>query len=114
MFAYWIITEMTRPNRPTSDRIAPTHPGIDLLELLKEHGLTQYRAAKALGVPQTRVMQIVKGQRAISADTALRLGRLFGMSAEYWMNRQAAYDLECAELEKGEEIAEHVRPLSMA
>ena len=101
-------------NHAVSEQIHPTHPGADLLELIEDHGLTQYRAAKALGVPQTRIMQIVKGQRAITADTALRLGRLFGMSAEYWMNRQAAYDLECAELEKGEEIARVVRPLDLA
>ena len=99
----------TKPNH-----IAPTHPGIDLLELINDHGITQYRAARELGVPQTRIMQIVKGQRAITADTALRLGRLFGMSAEYWMNRQAAFDLECAELEKGDEIAARVRPLQTA
>lgn len=63
-------------------------------------------------MPQTRDMQIVKGQRVITADTALRLGRLFGMSAEFWMNRQAAYYLECAELAKGKEVAERVQPLT--
>lgn len=105
---------MTQANSQKTGRIPPTHPGVDLLELIFEHGLTQYRAAKCLGVPQTRIMQIVKGQRAITADTALRLGRLFGMSAEYWMNRQAAYDLECAVIEKGEEIAERIKPLSTA
>ncbi len=105
---------MSQPKAELPDRIEPTHPGVDLLELIEDHGLTQYRAAKALGVPQTRIMQIVKGQRAITADTALRLGRLFGMSAEYWMNRQAAYDLECAEFEKGEEIARSVQPLEQA
>jgi addiction module HigA family antidote len=102
---------MTQAKKKQSDRIPPSHPGVDLLELIEDHGLTQYRTAKALGVPQTRIMQIVKGQRAITADTALRLGRLFGMSAEYWMNRQAAYDLECAQTEKGKEIAERVQPL---
>ncbi len=111
MFVCWITTEMSSTPIIRPNYIAPTHPGIDLLELINDHGITQYRAARELGVPQTRIMQIVKGQRAITADTALRLGRLFGMSAEYWMNRQAAYDLECAEREKGEEIAERVRPL---
>ncbi len=106
---------MNQAQKKQPDRIPPSHPGTDLLELIEDHGLTQYRTAKALGVPQTRIMQIVKGQRAITADTALRLGRLFGMSAEYWMNRQAAYDLEVAELDKGEEIARRVQPLhSMA
>jgi len=102
---------MSQAQNTQPNRIPPTHPGVDLLELIEDHGLTQYRTAKSLGVPQTRIMQIVKGQRAITADTALRLGRLFGMSAEYWMNRQAAYDLEVAELEKGEEIVRLVRPL---
>ncbi len=95
----------------TGKRIAPSHPGVDLLELIEDHGITQYRAAQALGVPQTRIMQIIKGQRSITADTALRLGRLFGMSPEYWMNRQAAYDLECAALAKGDEIDARVQPL---
>jgi addiction module HigA family antidote len=105
---------MSRAQQKQTERILPSHPGVDLLELIEDHGLTQYRTAKALGVAQTRIMQIVKGQRAITADTALRLGRLFGMSAEYWMNRQAAYDLECAEREKGAEILKRVQPLSTA
>lgn len=114
MFVYWTTTEM-KPNQTVRPgHIEPTHPGIDLLELISDHGITQYRVARELGVPQTRIMQIVKGQRAITADTALRLGRFFGMSAEYWMNRQAAFDLERAELDKGAEISKRVRPLQTA
>jgi antitoxin HigA-1 len=93
-------------------QIAPTHPGVDLLELIESHELTQYRLAKSLGVPQTRIMQIVKGQRAISADTALRLARFFGVSREYWLNRQMQYDLECAQIEAGRKIEQQVTPLA--
>lgn len=95
-------------------RIPPIHPGEDLLELIEDHGLTQYRLAKELGVSQTRIMQIVKGQRAISADTALRLARFFGMSREYWMRRQMFYDLERANLSLGERIQHTIRPLAEA
>jgi addiction module HigA family antidote len=92
--------------------IPPTHPGVDLLELIESHELTQYRLAKSLGVPQTRIMQIIKGQRAISADTALRLARFFGMSKDYWLNRQMHYDLACAQREAGREIEQQVKPLA--
>lgn len=96
----------------TEDRIPPTHPGTDLLELIEAHGLTQYRLAKELGVPQTRIMQIIRGERSITADTALRLSRFFGMSKRFWMNRQMNYDLEMAELDKGPEIEKQVTPMS--
>ena len=80
-----------------SKRMPPAHPGEVLREdLLKELGLSEYRLAKDIGVPPLRINQIVKGKRAISADTALRLGRYFGSSAEFWMNLQAHYDLEVA------------------
>ena len=92
--------------------ISPTHPGVDLLELIESHHLTQYRLAKALSVPQTRIMQIIKGNRSISADTALRLSRFFGMSKEYWLNRQMHFDLECAQIAIGTEIEQLVTPLA--
>ncbi len=80
-----------------SKRMSPIHPGEILREdLLKELGLSEYRLAKDIGVPALRINQIVKGRRAITADTALRLGRYFGTSAEFWMNLQAHYDLEVA------------------
>ena len=82
-------------------------------EFLKPMGLTQYRLAKDIGVPPRRVNEIVKGQRAISADTALRLGRYFGMSPEFWLNLQTHYDLEIAaeQLEAG--IARVVKPFKL-
>jgi len=73
----------------------PMHPGEILLEeFLKPMGITQYRLAKDISVQPTRINQIVKGKTSISADTALRLGRYFQMSAQFWLNLQAHYDLE--------------------
>ena len=63
-------------------------------EFLEPMGITQYRLAKDVGVPPRRINEIVKGQRAITADTALRLGRYFRMAPEFWLNLQSHYDLE--------------------
>lgn len=71
------------------------HPGVILLEdWLKPMGLSQYALAKAIGVPPRRINEIVKGQRGISIDTALRLGAFFGTDAESWINLQTHYDAE--------------------
>lgn len=76
-------------------KLAPVHPGEVLLEdFLKPAGLSQYRVAKGLSVPPRRINEIVLGKRAISADTALRLARFFGTSDRFWLNLQAAYDLD--------------------
>ena len=75
----------------------PPHPGEVLMEdFLKPLGISQYRIAKDIGVPARRVNEIVKGQRGISADTALRLAAFFGTDAISWMNLQAEYDLRTA------------------
>src|SRR5678816_3853832 len=74
------------------------HPGEILLEeFLKPMGITQYRLAKEIGVPQRRIGEIVAGKRAVTADTDLRLCRFFGLSKGYWLRAQAAYDIEVAE-----------------
>jgi addiction module HigA family antidote len=76
-------------------KLAPVHPGEILEEeFLKPLEITQYRLAKGLHVPARRVNEIVLGKRAISADTALRLGRFFRNSARFWLNLQISYDLE--------------------
>ena len=76
-------------------KFAPVHPGEILLEeFLKPFGISQYRLAQDIGVPPRRINEIVHGKRAVSADTALRLSRYFGLSERYWMNLQARYDLE--------------------
>jgi antitoxin HigA-1 len=76
-------------------KLAPIHPGEVLLEdFLGPLGISQYRLAHAISVPPRRINEIVHGNRAISADTALRLARFFGTSAQFWLNLQAHYDLE--------------------
>jgi addiction module HigA family antidote len=81
------------------DRVPPIHPGEVLLEdFMKPLKLSQYRLAKDIGVPALRISQIVRGKRSITADTALRLARYFGTSANVWMRLQARYDLEVAEI----------------
>ena len=76
-------------------KLPPIHPGEILQEeFLVPLGISQYRVAKDTGVPPRRINEIVRGQRAISADTALRLARFFGTSERFWFNLQAHYDLE--------------------
>lgn len=70
-------------------------------EFLKPNGITQYRLAKDIGVPARRINEIVKGERAITADTALRLGRYFQIAPQFWLNLQSQYDLE----QQGERLA---------
>ena len=78
--------------------IAPVHPGEILLEdFIKPLGITQYRLAKEIGVPQRRIGEIVSGKRGITADTALRLARFFGTDAQSWLNLQTHYDLIVSE-----------------
>lgn len=79
-------------------KLEPVTPGELLLEeFLKPMGLSQYRLAKEISVPPQRISEIVAGQRAITADTDLRLCRFFGLSNGYWLRAQAAYDTEVAE-----------------
>jgi addiction module HigA family antidote len=78
-----------------SKQLANITPGEILQEdFLKPLGMSQYRVAMDIGVPLRRINEIVKGQRAVTADTALRLGRYFQMSAQFWLNLQPRYDLE--------------------
>jgi antitoxin HigA-1 len=77
------------------DRLRNIHPGEILLEdFLKPLGITPYRLAKDIGVQQSRVSQILRGERAITLDTAIRLSRYFGTTPRVWLNLQIAYDLE--------------------
>ncbi len=92
-------------------KVAPIHPGEVLLEdFMKPTRTSINRLALELHVPVTRVAEIVKGQRAITADTALRLARHLGTTAAFWMNLQTAYDLDLAEDEKLTQIEREVRP----
>jgi addiction module HigA family antidote len=82
-----------------NEKLLPSiHPGEILLEeFLKPLGISQYRLAKDMNVPARRINEIVHGKRAITADTALRLGKFFNMSPQFWMNLQTRYELEKAE-----------------
>ena len=88
----------------------PIHPGEILAEELDELELSAAELARSLGVPTNRVTQILNGSRAISADTALRLGTYFGMSAEFWLNLQKNYELRLAENTSGDTIRAEVAP----
>lgn len=96
----------------TGRKLAPVHPGAVLAkDFIEAHGITRYRVAKAMGVPQRRVDEICAGNRAMSADTALRLERVFGMEAQVWMNLQARYDLETAQRDMKTRILREAKPL---
>ena len=88
----------------------PVHPGEILNDELAELGLSATALAHALAVPTNRVTAILKGQRGITADTALRLSRYFGTSPELWLNLQKTFELRHAEIESGQEIEERVKP----
>jgi addiction module HigA family antidote len=90
----------------------PIHPGEILLkEFLEPMEISQYRLAKDTSVPARRINEIVLGRRAISADTALRLGRFFGMESEFWLNLQSRYDLEVARDALAGRLNDEVQPL---
>jgi addiction module HigA family antidote len=96
-------------------KLPAVHPGEILLEdFMKPLALTQYRLAKDLGVPRLRISQIVRGQRAVTTDTALRLARYFGTSGEIWLRLQAQYDLEVAEEKFARRIEKEVKVLDTA
>jgi antitoxin HigA-1 len=91
-------------------KLPAIHPGEHLKDELDELGLSARAFARLLDIPVNRVTQILNGQRGISADTALRLARYFGTSAEFWMNLQQMFELRRAEQESGREIAARIRP----
>ncbi len=95
-----------------SNKMPPPHPGEFLKEeLLIPMKISMYRLAKDINVPAIRISEIVKGKRAITPDTAIRLGKYFGMSAQFWLNWQAHYDMEMAKDQK-EAIEKTITPYS--
>ena len=95
--------------------LPPVHPGEILhQDLMRPSGISINRLARDLRVSVTRISEIVNRRRGISADTALRLSRYFGNTSEFWMNLQAAYDLEIAERESKREIERDVHPREVA
>lgn len=99
----------------TGERLAPVHPG-DVLraDFLDAMGLTAHALALALRVPANRITAILAGERAVTADTALRLARHFGTTAGFWLNLQKAYELEVAERAAGARIRAEVTPRQSA
>ncbi len=94
-------------------KIKPIHPGEILLEeFLKPMAISQYRIAKEIHVPPRRINEIVHEVRAISANTALRLGKYFNMSPQFWLNLQAHYDLEVEENRIGKQINKEIQTFS--
>ena len=105
-------TITTPPAAPDGDPLPPVHPGEILLEdFLKPMAVSQYRLARALGVPPQRIHDLVHGRRAVTADTALRLARVFSMEPQFWMNLQSRYDLEVAADTLQARIEAEVAPL---
>lgn len=101
------------PTIMKTKKLAPIHPGEILREeFMKSLGLSQNALARALNVPPRRINEIVLEKRGITADTALRLGRYFGTTAEMWLGLQADYDLRRARYEKEREIEHDVEPLA--
>ena len=93
----------------------PIHPGeILLAEFLEPLGVSQYRLAKDIGVTPRRINEIVHGRRAVTADTALRLGRYFDMEAQFWLSLQSHYDMEVALESLEGRLEKEVQPLSRA
>ncbi|MCP9456246.1 MAG: HigA family addiction module antitoxin [Nitrospira sp.] len=91
-------------------RLEPIHPGEILLEdFMKPKGISINRLARDIAVPPGRISAIVNGKRAITADTALRLGKYFGVSPQTWMGLQAEYDLRVAQRVIGEEVERRVQ-----
>lgn len=90
------------------------HPGRLLKREMAARDLSANRLALDLGVPSGRITDILNGRRAITADTALRLARYFGNSAQFWLDLQSQYDIAVVEREKGAEIAKRVRPADAA
>ena len=94
---------------------APIHPGEILLqEFLQPMGISQYRLAKDIGVSPMRISKIVRGERSITADTALRLARYFGMSVQFWIGIQSHYDVEVAKMALADRLEKEVRVLAEA
>ncbi len=93
-------------------KMQPIHPGEILLEeFLKPLNISQYKLAKDISVPPRRINEIVQGKRSISADTALRLSRYFGLSERFWLNLQSRYDLEVEKDKLNRRIEQEVKVL---
>jgi addiction module HigA family antidote len=107
-------SRITTKGTAARKRLPPIHPGDVLVEDLMDLGLSLNQLARALRVPMNRISAIANRKRSITADTAMRLARYFGTSAQYWLNLQTAYDLAVAERAKSEQIERDVLPRQAA
>lgn len=107
---------MSKLSTTIADRtnVPAVHPGRLLRRELAARGLSANRLALDLGVPSGRVTDILNGRRSITADTAVRLGRYFGNSAQFWLDLQSQYDIAVIERDKGAEITRRVQPADAA
>ena len=97
----------------TTEKLAPIHPGEILLEeFIKPLGISQYRLCKDMSVQPRRINQIVHGDRAITAETALRLSRYFGTSDRFWLNLQTRYDIEMEKDRLGDRLVAEVKEMA--
>ena len=97
----------------TGRRLQAVHPGHVLMaDFIEPLGITRYRVAKAAGVQQRRIDEICRGERAVSPETAIRLGLSFGVEPQFWLNLQAQYDIETIERDRGAQLAEEVHALA--
>lgn len=100
-------------NERAREKLSPIHPGEVLLnDFLIPMGLSQYRLAKDISVPPRRINEIVLGKRSVTADTALRLGRYFGTTEQFWLNLQTRHDLEIERDRLGPRLAQEVAVLT--
>ena len=98
-----------------ANKMPPVHPGEILMdEFLTPMGISQYRLSRDISVPPRRINEIVHGNRSVTADTALRLGRYFGISPQFWLNLQAHFDLEREQDKLGDRLEQEVQALAMA
>lgn len=96
------------------DRAPIAHPGRLLKRELAARGLSANRLALSLGVPSGRITDILNGRRSITADTAVRLGRFFGNSAQFWLDLQSQHDIAIIERDRGDQISRRVQPADAA
>jgi addiction module HigA family antidote len=98
-----------------TNKMPPVHPGEILMEeFLVPMGISQYRLAHAISVPPRRINEIVHGTRGVTADTALRLGRYFGISPQFWLNLQGHFDLEQEQDRLGNRLEQEVQTFALA
>jgi len=108
-----IITHDYEEQEMSKRELEPIHPGEILLEeFLNPMDISQYRLAKDINVDPRRINEIVHGKRAISTDTAMRLGHFFGMSPQFWLNLQSHYALELLDMQSGDQIQNEVKVLA--